>query len=620
MIERMKKLLLLIYNNSRETFLENLQQLGVVHIEVDRTVQNEEILNLREKIGRITKIEKLLSDNFKKEIANAEQKKYNKGIDELIDRIEEVNSSIENLNNEISSLNKEIGFLEPWGDFDSNIIEELKKRGLFFYFFTISSSQFKKLDLSDYIAYIISEKDGNTFFVIISGEEKEFDFGVDPIRIEGVRLKDLIDKREAALIDLSKKKEELFFFIKYFDFIKKNKEELEDKYDFLIADLNMSEEVFGHVLAVKGWFPARLIRKVEGFLQKEDVVYVIEDPKEEDNIPVLLRNGPVARLFEPITKMHSLPQYFELDPTPFFAPFFAAFFGLCLGDAGYGMVLLLAVISAFVFVRNKKLYPTLVLGLILSSFTVIAGFVLNTFFGEKVSELVFIPEKLKQGIIFSNMQDQMAFALMLGVVQVLFGIFLQVINKIRQKGFLGGLQPIGTILLLVSIIILGISGMSGDFKIGPIPVKSLIISIPNYYNVGFILLILGIFLVLFFNNIDKNIFIRPAIGLWELYQLVTGVPGDILSYIRLFALGLAGGLLGNAFNQIAFMLRDSIPVFGLNYALMVLLMLVGHGVNLALAALGAFVHPLRLVLLEFYKALSFTGGGMAYQPFKNRVK
>jgi len=212
----------------------------------------------------------------------------------------------------------------------------------------------------------------------------------------------------------------------------------------------------------------------------------------------------------------------------------------------------------------------------------------------------------------------MAFAIMLGVIQVIFGFILQIVNEVKNKGFLAGLQPLGTMFLIIGGVSYLVSfGITGDFNIGPIPIKKIILSIPYIFNIIICLVISGAILVLLFNNIEKPIYIRPLIGLWEIYGIVTGVPGDILSYIRLFALGLAGALLGSAFNQIAFMIRDNAPPI-VNYIGMLLILVVGHTINLALSALSAFVHPLRLILLEFYKAVGFSGGGKEFVPFKNR--
>ena len=121
-------------------------------------------------------------------------------------------------------------------------------------------------------------------------------------------------------------------------------------------------------------------------------------------------------------------------------------------------------------------------------------------------------------------------------------------------------------------------------------------------------------MILLFNNPDKKMWIRPLLGLWEMYNVVSGLLGDVLSYIRLFALSLAGGLLGGAINLIATMIRGDDPGI-VSWFFMLLVLVGGHFINFALAALGAFVHPLRLTFVEFYKAVGFTGGGKAYAPF-----
>jgi len=227
--------------------------------------------------------------------------------------------------------------------------------------------------------------------------------------------------------------------------------------------------------------------------------------------------------------------------------------------------------------------------------------------------------------IDGDMYGSMTFAIIVGILQVMFGFILQVINKVKSNGIQAGFQPLGVFCILSGLFII----LSPVLKETEIPLVKflgkLLNSIPssnitlfgmeNLKLTGAILLGVGILFVLLFNNIDKPIFVRPFLGLWELYGIVTGIPGDVLSYIRLFALGLAGGLLGHAFNQIALMLKTNIGGVG-GIIGMLLIMIFGHSLNLALTALGAFVHPLRLTLLEFYKSIGFTGGGKVYAPFK----
>ena len=181
-------------------------------------------------------------------------------------------------------------------------------------------------------------------------------------------------------------------------------------------------------------------------------------------------------------------------------------------------------------------------------------------------------------------------------------------------GFQAALSPLGWFILISfgTFMYLGAQDASGsNFKLG--------VAFVNFCKIvpaGFskFAIIIGIILILFFNDIKANIFLRFGKGLWELYG-VTGVFGDLLSYIRLFALGISSAILGSVINSIALEFLK-IPVPGLSHLIFILFVVVGHAGNLGLASLGSFVHPLRLTFVEFYKNSGFTGGGIPYSPFK----
>lgn len=620
MIEKMKRLSLLIYRPSRNRFLEDLQNLGVVHIEADKSIQNEEVLYLRNIVIRIEKVLKLLYSFNKKE--DIKQIEYNDKVENLLKEIEENQIKLNELKLTLDNIDKEINILEKWGDFNPELIENIyKATNLKIKFYSTIEKNYQEIINSNIIAEEIYRSKGRVYFILLYKEEENINNILELVTEEKLPLKSLKRleiERDIVSDKIKKEESNLSLYCKYSKYLEKERMLLEDKIDYLFANLSLKEEAEGSVLFITGWVPEKSLKSVIEFLNKEEVAFLIEEPSKNDNIPVLLKNNKFARLFEPITKMHSLPQYTELDPTPFFAPFFAAFFGLCLADTGYGLTLFLAVIGLLFFNKNKGLKPILFLGLILSIMTIISGIVLDSLFGFKFTEIKIIPHSFKKFVLFSRIEDQMAFAIMLGIIQVLFGFVLQMINKIRNNGIFASLQPLGTMMLIIGGVFALIAFVTGEnFSIGPLPVKKIITSIPNLLYVIIALFIGGAILVLLFNNINKPIFIRPLIGLWEIYGIVTGVPGDILSYIRIFALGLAGSLLGNAFNQIAFMVRDNAPLI-IGYIGMLLILIVGHTINLALSALSAFVHPLRLILLEFYKSVGFSGGGKIFAPFRRR--
>jgi V/A-type H+-transporting ATPase subunit I len=217
----------------------------------------------------------------------------------------------------------------------------------------------------------------------------------------------------------------------------------------------------------------------------------------------------------------------------------------------------------------------------------------------------------------------MGFAIFLGVVQVLLGIFLQCINRIRQHGFTWGIHPASFFIIICGILFTissgnkssGFKGITGidisTYRLAGLDIGSWLAVPPQGF--GLFLIVTGLILMFLFNNPDKNIFLRPLMGLWELYGFVTGIVGDILSYLRLFALGLASGLLGNAFNGIAFGFIEKGIFPGIIGT--IVLLIFAHALNFGLAILGSFVHPLRLTFVEFYKNLDFEGGGRGYAPF-----
>ena len=250
--------------------------------------------------------------------------------------------------------------------------------------------------------------------------------------------------------------------------------------------------------------------------------------------------------------------------------------------------------------------------------TVIGGLFLNTFFGMKIDGLPSLSPAIRSMLLFRSIDDAMAFSIMLGVIQILLGFIMQTVNKARQDGFQAALQPVGTLMLIVGTAIWAVGRMGESFAVGPMAIGAWIARIGDTARIGLGTGAVGVLLILLFNNPHKKFWIRPLMGLWEMYGIVSGVPGDILSYIRLFALSLAGGLLGGAINLIATMIRgDSPGIFA--WFFMLLVLVGGHFINFALAALGAFVHPLRLTFVEFYKSVGFAGGGRPYAPYGGKT-
>ena len=232
-----------------------------------------------------------------------------------------------------------------------------------------------------------------------------------------------------------------------------------------------------------------------------------------------------------------LPKYSELDLTPFFAPFFMVFFGLCLGDSGYGLFLFLAATLYRMFAKNisATMKPILSLIQILAASTFFCGMLTGTFFGVSLYDINIPFLQYMKDHLFMDNNAMFQLSLILGVIQILFGMILKAVNQAIQFGFKYAVATIGWIVLLISC---GVGFMLPEVM-------------PLGGTVHLCILGVAAVMIFLFNSPGKNVFMNIGLGLWDSYNMATGLLGDVLSYVRLFALGLSGGILAGVFNSLA---------------------------------------------------------------------
>ncbi len=372
---------------------------------------------------------------------------------------------------------------------------------------------------------------------------------------------------------------------------------VEENSEYKKAILNTSSKTDEKIMLLEAYAPESTENQLLSFLEKDQILYIREKPSLKDDIPVLIKNNRFSRLFEPIGKLFSLPAYSELDLTASFAPFFMMFFGFCLGDAGYGLLFLIGA-GLYKFKAKKELKPVLSLLQFLGLATIIFGVISGTFFGMNLIETDL---KLFSNVktMFLNPDNMFNLALILGAIQIIFGMIVKMINQIKQFGFVYSLATFGWLIVLIGGSIFAVLSSKG---------------IINTQLILYIILGTGGFFILLFSDPEINIFARIGKGIWDIYSTVTGIFGDLLSYIRLFALGLSSAILGFVINDIAMQILGSGSIIGSIF--FVIFLLFGHTLNILIASLGSFVHPMRLTFVEFYKNAGFVGGGKAYKPFK----
>ncbi|MBP7195352.1 MAG: hypothetical protein KBA79_06040 [Candidatus Cloacimonetes bacterium] len=592
MIEKMRKYSFVLFHSDYESFLADLQRLGVVHIIRSTDARTDSQVWQLELMGRYNDALKLL----KKIGSDKEKGNTSLPTKALLNRIEQAVSEKDDLRRQEDILKKQIRELSPWGHFDYELETQLENAGVKVDFHTCLKNHFKPEWLEQYCIRQINELGGIVYFVVLYTGEKPaldcdtFSFHKHTLREFETQLEEL--QQRIADIDL-------FLNETAPEAIQRFEEEIQrisGEYDYEDATLQASSEAEDHLRVLGGWIPVSKERELSTYLNDKGIIHFAQDGKADDNPPIQLRNNWFSRLFEPIGNMYMLPYYNEFDLTPFFAPFFMLFFGFCNADIAYGLVF----IALGLFLRHKAKNPAaksvMMLIVIFGISSMLMGWLMGSALAFDLKKTVLDP-----AIIIRNNDQIFNFALLLGAIQILFGVAINAVKKGRQSGFMHSVAPIGIFLFLGSLSVLGAEMLGTDIS----AVKAYV-RFPMFA---------GLALLLLFNQPGKNPIINVLGGLWLLYNVITGFFGDILSYIRLFALGVSSAILGFVINSIGSQMLG-IPIIG--PVIFFVFMLLGHALNIALGALSGFVHPMRLTFVEFFKNADFQGPGIQYKPFGNK--
>ena len=607
MITKMKKLTFLVYHKEYEEFLNSLRELGVVHI-VEKQQGAADNTELQENIrlfNRLAATLKLLQNqkHEKNAVIATEGGTATRGM-QVLDEVDALQTEHGKLSQQLQSYAKEKEVLEVWGNFEPTGIQKLKDAGYIIGFYSCSEGNYKEEWEPEYNAMIVNRISSKVFFVTVTKAGQEVDLDVEQAKLPAYslsRLEALYDTTEQAIEGNEKK----LVALSETDIpsLKAALKELQSQIEFSKVVLSSEQTAGDKLMLIEGWAPAYSKVEIEAYLNDAHVYYEITDPMPGDNVPIRLNNKGFFAWFEPICKLYMLPKYNELDLTPFFAPFFMVFFGLCLGDSGYGLFLFLGA-TAYRLLA-KKVTPSMksIISLIqvLSASTFFCGLLTGTFFGANIYDLDWpIVQRLKHAVLMDN-NDMFRLSLILGVIQILFGMVLKAVNQTIQFGFKYAIATIGWIILLVSTAVSALFSSSELLSMGGTAYK--------------VVLCISGAMIFLFNTPGKNIFMNIGLGLWDSYNMVTGLLGDVLSYVRLFALGLSGGILAGVFNSLAVGMSPDNVIAG--PIVMVLIFVIGHAINMFMNVLGAMFHPMRLTFVEFFKNSGYEGGGKEYKPFKN---
>lgn len=610
MISKMTKYSFILLTGEKEGFLEQLQELGVVDISRSVKPVDQDSSEMLAKASRAKNVlEYLEGVNYSKDPdAEAISKATVTVNGDPVKFVEDCRNRISDLTISLANAEKQMKARLPWGDYDKQAIDNLADLGYKVRYYVVDKKKFDEGWAELYPLQVVEEDGKKVWFVTVTPKDEEYIFPVQEVPgPEGTFAAASEESKQikAEIIDC---KAGLLNAKDYVPAIKEacNRDLVElDRY---LADSAAVGAAENHITVFTGFAPVENDTELVEAFDKMGVFYIKEEAVEEDNPPIKLKNNWFTRQFESFTGMYGMPVYSEFDPTAIVAPFYLLFFAMCLGDAGYGIVLLI-----FGLLLNKGWVKFAMFdGLgniisILGAGTIVVGTLLGTFFGMSLYEAAWVPQFLKNCMIVGDVEVpglgtfnvQMLLALAIGVFHICLAMTVKAIGYTKRFGFRETVSTWGWLLLIVGGIIVAILGVGK--LISPAAIKWAVIVIG-------VLSALGIYI---FNTPGRNPLINIGAGLWDTYNMATGILGDVLSYIRLFALGLAGGMLGQAFNNLGQMvLGDSF----ITWIPFVLILLFGHVLNILMSSLGAFVHPLRLTFVEYFKNAGYEGKGAAYNP------
>lgn len=645
-IVKMNKFMLLAFENQKKSLLEKLQSFENVQFSDLSKVESDELNQLKsdtasseisEVEGELSKVKftiELLTTFSEKpnplKSLKEGKKSYNYDVLEQLtntshwrdvyNELKQKDNKINMNHNYIAKLKASIEELKPWENLDVSLesINRLTKSKALIGEIPQGNVDDLRLKLEeltkDYYFEVISSIGRNSYILVIVHSDKiadveqllkSFNFGKIDIQCDGVPKK--VIKEYKTTIE-SIKTENLSIQ----DSMKEHVSKLEEYkivyeyYSSLLLRLKTTENFLKSksIVAIEGYYPTELHNEFENMIKSTlgDDYYLEFEAAEGDDVPVKLKNNKVFESFESITSMYSVPKYKEIDPTPLLAPFYIFFFGMMLSDAGYGFVMFIGTLIALTtFNLDDDMRKSVKMFFLLSISTIFWGVMYGSYFGDfiKIQPLWMKPD--------SNVGLLMIVSVVMGLIQIYVGLGIKAYMQIRDKDYFGAFADVGLWYITLSGAI--IWALSAFTDLSSFGIPAIVISVAKYATIAGMI---GI--VLTNGRHEKSIGAKLGQGFYSLYG-ITSYVGDLVSYTRLAALGLATGFIAYAFNIMVDMVSTSWATIIFGVAIFV----VGHIFNLFINALGSYVHTCRLQYLEYFGKF-YEGGGKAFEPLKYNSK
>ena len=639
MIVPMKKVSLIIRENKKDETLKKLRKLGIVHIEITEG-SGERLVELGDQIALLESAVFTIGKN-----KNAEQKDVS--ATEALSVANEISSLDEEKKQcqaERIALSSELDRLKSWGDIEPDSISDLEAKGIRVSFYEMPKSEYEALPDSVKTVKLDANK-SSVKFLLLQVDSDDGDEVVSCLNSCRLSLPQMsTDQMRQKISELSARTQaiddQIAAFICYAESLKRAIKAFEKEIEFEtyatgMADENLSSDGGGAVTVAyfKGYIEEENLDRLKQTAKDNSWGLLVEEPSEEDNVPTKLKNNKFVSLIYPLTDfLGTVPGYFEYDISGWFLAFILIFFGIIFGDGGYGLFICAVATIPIVksLVTKKQISPMFLLVGLFGLSTVLWGTLTCTWFGLSPEQL---PEWLK-GLsipVISNVyadkiwypfwmngtaglttaQNLQIFCFSLALIQLTVA---HIKGAVRNKASIRMLGDIGSILQLLGIyyLVLSLVVNAEVFSFG------VVIGGVSIGTVAIALIGIGFVLSFVFSNYEGNVLRSILSSLKNIVSVLLGVVNvfsDIVSYIRLWAVGLAGAAISATVNELAG------PFFG-NFMFMILaivLLVFGHGLNMILNVLSIIVHGIRLNTLEFSSHLDMSWSGHKFKPFKEQI-
>jgi len=587
MIVPMKKLSVITQSKDAASTVENLRSLGVLHVEHQNTPKGKDIDALKRDIGLINKAVQILSLPEFSEKKIPQDKKELKNWKFIAERVIDSWKRLDWFQEDSRRLEGIISRWAAWGDFDPAAIRKLKEKNIYVRLYRIHKKQIKELPSGVIVKKLFTFR-GNVNCAVIS--RGKIDIPFEELELPKMALKEARERMSEDVEAVKTVKDNIREHTCYLRGLISVRKPLERELEFHEALSGMGESE--SLMYIRGYIPCDSVKRLEEKTKEKRWAMSIDDPSEDDRIPTLIRNPRWVSIIEPVFRLiEVVPGYRELDISLWFLIFFSIFFGMLIGDAGYGLIYFILTLFAQVKwgkkVSGKSVF---ILFYTLSLCAIIWGVLTGTFFGQEwLSQRV-------QPLIPALRDDKniQALCFFLGAFHLSVAHLWRTIIKLPS---LKALAQVGWIITLWGGFFLAKMLVLGD-------------TFPVFGKWFFII---GPALVVLFTNPKRNILKGIGSGLGELLLNVVNSFTDIVSYIRLFAVGLATVAVADAFNKMAMDIGYGSVLTGIMTSLILLL---GHTLNILLGPMSILVHGVRLNVLEFCSHLNISWSGFSYKPLQ----